>query len=678
MSTEIAEQGGGTIETKREFAKSPSIFVKNWISALDMAGKEEETWRNDAETTIRRYRTSKAGQFNILFANTQTTVPALYNSEPVPDVRRRFGDEDPDGKAVATALERGISIQAELYDFNSCMEAAVKDRQLAGRGLTRVRVVRGPNGSQRIECEPVIWDDFRRGPAKMWRDVPWIAFRHKFTRDELVELNPTIGRDIDLDASIAEPKKGDASEDPPELFKRAIVWEIWDKATGKYIFIAESYKDGPLKVEDDGYKLRDFFCVPEPLYSVRTSDTLIPVCEFMIWKPLADEVDTLTARIAAVVKVMKWRGLYDGAFSNIVEKLENLEDGQLAAADDAARAMQQGGIDKAVWMMPVVDAAKLVEALYLAREQAKNQLYELTGVADILRGSTQASETATAQQIKAQWGSLRLQEAQAEVQRYARDLMRMMADLMAEVMEPAEITAMTGIQLTPEQVQLMKGGDLRREFVIEIETDSTIRADLARAQENVAGFVTGFGTFIQAVGPAVEAGMMPAPIAVKLLTSFARNFKLGREAETTMDEWVKYLEEQAKQPPQPPPPDPKVEAEKAKAEATIQKTQLDAQRDQAKHGMEMEKMQGEAALNQQKGQLEQQKLSAQVQAEQVKAGLQQQQMTAEIQMKGAEHQMQREALQDSAQAQQAGHQINMEALKAKQAAAKAKPNGASK
>lgn len=674
MSTEIAEQGAGTIETKREFMKSPTDFCKNWMSAIEMAGKEEGTWREDAESTIKRYRKSQAGQFNILFANTQTTVPALYNSEPVPDVRRRFGDADPDGKAVATALERGISIQAELYDFNSCMEAAVKDRQLPGRGVTRVRVVKGPNGSQRIECEPVIWDDFRRGPAKLWRDVPWVAFRHRMTRDELVEMSPKHGKDVVLDVAVGEHKKDD---DLPEMFKRAIVWEIWDKAEQAVYFIAESFKDGPLMVVEDGYKLRDFFCVPEPLYAVRTSDSLVPVCEFMIWKPLADEVDTLTERIAKIVKVMKWRGLYDGAFAGLVEKLEGLEDGQLAAADDTARSMQQGGIDKAVWMMPVADAAKLVESLYLAREQAKNQLYELTGVADILRGSTQASETATAQQIKAQWGSLRLQEAQAEVQRYARDLFRMMADLMAEVMEPEEIAAMTGIQLTPPQIQLLKGGDLRREFVIEIETDSTIRADLARAQENVSGFVTGFGTFIESVGPAVEAGMMPGPIAVKLLSSFARNFKLGREAETTMDEWVKFLEEKAKQPPAPPAPDPKAEAEKVKAEATIAKTQMDGQLAQAKHGMEMEKMQGEAALAQQKGQLEQQKLGQQVQVEQVKAGLAQQQMQAEVQMKGAELQMQRESLENNAVAQQAGHQINMEALKAKQAAAK-KPNGADK
>ncbi|HEY1035004.1 MAG TPA: hypothetical protein VGE09_08485 [Pseudoxanthomonas sp.] len=667
MSTEIAEQGAGTIETKREFAKSPTDFCKNWMSAIEMAGKEEQEWCNDAESTLKRYRKSRAGQFNILFANTQTTVPALYNSEPVPDVRRRFGDDDEVGQGVATALERGISIQAELYDFNSCMEAAVKDRQLQGRGVTRVRVVKGPNGSQRIECEPVIWDDFRRGPAKLWRDVPWVAFRHRYTRDELEELSPQHGKDVELDATMGEPRKG---EDLPEMFKRAIVWEIWDKAEQAVYFIAESFKDGPLAVVEDGYKLRDFFCVPEPLYAVRTSDTLVPVCEFMIWKPLADEVDTLTARIGAIVKVMKWRGLYDGAFAGLVEKLEGLEDGQLAAADDAARSMQQGGIDKAVWMMPVADAAKLVESLYLAREQAKNQLYELTGVADILRGSTQASETATAQQIKAQWGSLRLQEAQAEVQRYARDLFRMMADLMAEVMEPAEIAAMTGIRLTPEQAKLLKGGDLRREFVIEIETDSTIRADLARAQENVAGFVTGFGTFIQSVGPAVEAGMMPPTIAVKLLSSFARNFKLGREAETALDEWQKELEQKAQQPPAPPPPDPKVEADKAKAAAAIEKTQLDAQRDQAKHGMEMEKMQGEAALAQQKHQMEQQKLGAQVQVEQVKAGLAQRQMQAEVQMSAAELEMQREGLANNAQAQQEGHRISMEALKAKQAAAK--------
>lgn len=639
--SDIAQPGSSaTVETKADFLKSPTEFAKHWLDAIAMAGTDEETWRKDAEETIKRYRASKSKAFNILYANTQTVVPALYNSEPLPDVRRRFGDEDPAGRTVATSFERAISIQCELYGFDGVMRAAVKDRQLPGRGVARVRVVVGQNGSKHIECETVQWDDYRHGPAKTRKDLPWEAFRHKMTREELVELSgPEVGGKVDLDSVVGDEKRKDKSDKLSDQFKRATVWEVWDRAECKVYFFAESFTDGPLKVLDDPYRLREFFCTPEPLYAVKTTDTLTPVCEFKIWKSLADEVDDLTARIAKVVKVAKLRGIYDGAFSDAVSKLKDLEDGELAQAADAVRTMGQEGIEKAIWLWPVDQIVKLLEGLYAAREQAKNQLYELTGVADILRGSTQASETATAQQIKAQWGSLRLQEAQAEVQRFARDLFRLMADLMAEVFEPAEIEAMSGVpfrpevpqQATPEQmmqadeqakraVSLIKGGDLQREFAIEIETDSTIRADLSRAQENVAGFVQGFGTFIQSVGPAVQAGMMPGPIAVKLLTSFARNFKLGREAETALDEWTKYLEQQAQQPPK---PDPKAEAE-------AQKVEREDQRDQRKHEREVQKMDREDQQAQVQASLDERALANKAQAAEVNADLQERALQAKV------------------------------------------------
>lgn len=606
------ERGEAAIETRAEYEKSPKLFTRHWLEAIDLAGKEEKDWVDAGEKAVERYHTTKGKSFNILYANTQTTVPALYNSEPVPDIRRRFNENDPIGKAVAMVLERAISIQCELYDFDSAMKAAVKDRQLPGRGVTRVRLVTGPEGSKHLECEPVVWSDFRRGPAKLWRDVPWIAFRHKMTREELEELSPKVGPLVELDAMLADAPKGRDRQEISDRMKRATVWEIWDKSKREVLFFAESFKDGPLLVVQDPYRLRDFFPIPRPLYAVELTDSLVPVCEFTIWKPLADEVDTLTARIASIVKVMKWRGLYHGAFAELVQRLKDLDDGELAAAEDSARAMSEGGIDKAIWMMPVADAAALVEKLYEARQVAQQQVYELTGVADILRGSTQASETATAQQIKAQWGSLRLQEAQRDVQRYARDLYRMMADLMAEAFEVPELVAMTGMQMPPESLQLLKGGDLQREFVIEVETDSTIRADLTRSQQNMGTFIQGFGQFVQSVGPAVQAGMMPGPIAVRLLGAMSRPFKLGREAEAVMDEWQRVLEQQAAQPPQPPPPDPKAEAAKVKAEADVAKTQMGMQAAQAKHGMEM------------------QKLQAQTQAEQIRTGLEMQKLEAEV------------------------------------------------
>jgi hypothetical protein len=611
-----SQEAAGTVETKADYEKNPGEFTKHWLKAIELAGEEEKDWRAQAADTLKRYTSSKSRSFNVLYANTQTTVPALYNSEPAPDVRRRFGEDDEEGQALAETIERFVSIQSELYDFNSVMKAAVKDRQLPGRGVSRMRLVSGPNGSKWVQWESIAYDDFRHGPAKTWDDVPWIAYRHKFKRDEIIEIaGKAIGDAVPLEVAVGETPQKDATN-LPDMFKRALVWEVWDREARKVYFFAEGYPNAPLKVYDDPYKLRKFWPSPKPLYQIERTESLVPVCEFTIWKPLADEVDDITKRIAGIVKVMKLRGLYSGQFENLMAKLSGLDDGEMAAADDAARTMQDGGFDKAIWMWPVDMAIQVVQGLYEAREQAKNHLYELTGVADILRGQTNANETLGAQQIKAQWGSLRLQEAQADVQRYARDCYRLMADIMG-LFAPEELAAMTGVPLGPQIVQLLQM-DLQREFVIEIETDSTIKADLSRAQQNIAGFVQGFGQFIQSVGPAVQAGMMPPEIAVKLLTAFARSFKLGREAESALDAWEKFLEQKAQQPPQPDPQQQaaqvKAEAEKQRAAADVQKTQLDMQAGQQEHAQKMQQTQMAGQVAVLKHQLDLQGLQAKVAA----------------------------------------------------------------
>jgi hypothetical protein len=463
---------GGTVEVKAETTKSPSEFAKFWLQAIELASTDEGDWRKDGEDCLKRYARGKATGFNILYANTQTTVPALYNSEPSPDVRRRFDIAQPTPPPTPpqqqpqpgmpppqpdpAAMQAMMAFQQQMQRSSRsrrtasryarpssapcrCRASATTStapcRRLSAIGsfpAAALPVSASPSAptAPRRWCEPVQWDDFRHGPGKTFDDWPWVSFAHKLTREELEALNKKIGGIVKLDAAVGDsPVK--PGQTVPDSFKRAKVWEVWDKDTRQVYWFAESFDDGPLKVDEDPYELRDFLPIPEPLYQVKRTNTSTPVCEFTLWKALADEVDEITTRIIGLIKVMKAKGLYDGAYAGIVEKLARLDDGELAAADDAGRSMAQGGIDKAIWMWPIETIAKAVEQLYIARDQAKQAVFEFTGVADIQRGQTDPNETLGAQQLKAQWGSLRLQEAQRDVQRYARDLYRLMADLMA-------------------------------------------------------------------------------------------------------------------------------------------------------------------------------------------------------------------------------------------------------
>lgn len=628
----------GTLETPADAGKGGPGVVALWLDAIALADREEKHWRERGDAVVRIYRGDAKGdaavernvqrKFNILYSNTETLAPAVYNSTPIPDVRRRFRDKDPAGRVAAQVLERGLSYSIDVHGFDARMEAAVKDTLLPGRGVVRVRYEPeiGPDNSivaEVVKCDAVDWKAFRRGPGRFWDDVPWVAFEHFLTRAEFEKLNKRIGATIDLDCTVTDDR-GQAGRDtpPPEVFKRGRCWEIWDKEAKQVLFIAPSHTDGPIVQLDDPLGLSGFFPVPRPLYGIETPGNLVPIPVYQAYRGLAEDLEDVSRRISALTKALRWRGAYiDPAIGDFLSKFEDLEDGGMAPVENPAAAMQAGGLDKAFWFQPIEVLVNVLVRLYEAREQLKMAIYEITGISDIVRGASHASETATAQQIKTQWGSLRIQKLQREVQRFARDLLRMKAEIIAEKFQPATIFQMAGMNLpttaqlqmaqmqgqqvppdtvTQEQVIELLRNQTLRDYRVDIETDSTIRADLTRDQQNIAQFVQGFGSFIQAIGPAVQAGFVPMPAAATLLKSFSRSFKLGRDAEDAIEDLGEV------QPPQQPQQADPAQAEQAKQQGEAQRHQQQMAADQQASQMKVladrqaaqEKLQADMAMEQ--------------------------------------------------------------------------------
>ena len=469
MSTsysDVAIDGSGQYETKRETEVKGESFVARWLAELELASNEEKDWRKEAEEARNIYRAEKEGanrRFNIQFSNVTTECAALYNSTPVPDVRPRYNDQDELSRLASQTIERSLSYSLDSYDFDTTAKAVVQDMRLAGRGIARVRYCPYDYQGRIYEevcCEHVLWKHFRRGPATCWSDVPWVAFELFLTRDQLMELAPEKGGSVNLDFALTEGEiKADA---PPNVFRRARVWEIWDKATRKVIFIAPSYSNAPLRTEDDPLALLGFFPVPEPVYAIRTSDSLVPVCPFRIIKPLADELEEVTLRIQALIRVIKWRGYQHPALPSF-ERLEEAMDGELLpATEDVLSLVQGGGLDKFVWLMPLDTAINALQQLYVQREQIKQTIFEVSGLSDIMRGSSDPQETLGAQEIKAQFGSMRTQEQQRDVQRLCRDLFRLKAEIICNTFDPSNIQMMTGMKQPSQQEVQMAQAQLQQ------------------------------------------------------------------------------------------------------------------------------------------------------------------------------------------------------------------------
>ena len=92
--------------------------AKKWRKELSDAKKREQDWCDKSKKLWDLYRGNEKtrNSFNILYSNTDILAPSLLNSAPVPDVRRRFRDDDPLGKAVSTVMERALSVVCDQDD----------------------------------------------------------------------------------------------------------------------------------------------------------------------------------------------------------------------------------------------------------------------------------------------------------------------------------------------------------------------------------------------------------------------------------------------------------------------------------------------------------------------------------------------------------------------------------
>ena len=597
-----------TMETPADAGKGLPGVVNRWVTELDLADKQEADWRKRAKDTEARYRDEKVdaknpgrysgtNRFNILYSNIQTICPTLYNQSPLPDVRRRYRDADPIGKEVSEVLERCLSFTMDDCDFDRYMRLAVKDQQLCGRGITRVRYnpafadetdeISGDSyeslQGEEVKFEHVNWADFRHGPGRTWEEVQWIAFRHLMTRDELKsKFGDKMGEEVQLDYSPMgmEEKDGDPITD---TFKRATVWEIWARPQKEVLFISKTLKERPLKTEPDPLQLKDFFPTPRPLYAMESTDSLVPVEPFRFYRDQADELDKITVRISGIIAACKVRGIYDSTITemqNIMDASENM----MIPAQDVLPLMQSGGLENAIWMWPIERIAGILGQLYVQREQIKTTIYEITGIADIMRGSSIAAETLGAQQLKVQFGTMRRDESRRDVQRYARDLIRIAAEIISEYFTPESLQMMTDIKLPSmeekqhvqmllqsqqmamqnqpppqpgqppapppeippeimeilekptwgECIQLLRD-DKQRSFRVDIETDSTISGDYAADQKAITELLQGVSAFINDAGPAVTAGYLPIEAAKAMIMAAVRRFRLGREVEDALD-----------------------------------------------------------------------------------------------------------------------------------------------
>lgn len=659
---------------------------KAWCAEIEDAMKREKTYRKLGRECVDLYEAKKPDEtpFSILYSNTETLLPAVYNSRPIPIVTRRFKDADPVGKCVAEVSTRTlkylIDCEDEDYDtFDELMPAAVLDGLVTNRGVTRFKFSPGKDGYAESVCgEAVRWDKFFHGYARTWKKVPWIGFEWDMTEEEVLQnFGAKINRMEFNFSDQSDESENARSETKEELtgVRTYKVYEIWNKEDRTVLFVSPCYKKGILRKVKDPLGLVSFYPIPKPLNFMRKITTLVPTPLYEHYKSQAKELNELTRRLKAIIRAVKYRGFYNSTI-DAIEKMLEADDNTFIPVENVAALGENPNLSHTIWVTPVNELVQTAQSLYQQREQCKQVIYEITGVSDILRGASVASETATAQNIKNQWGTLRLKRMQKEVQRYCRDALSIILEIAAAKFDTETFIQMTGLpfftqekkqqlemmgqqvaqqaqaqgqqppQIPPEVQIAMKAptweeitaalkDDTVRMYKTDIETNSTLDAEAAQDKQDIAELMTALSQLLNAIGPLVEKGIMPFDIAKGMMLTISRRYNFGSQLEDALNGMT------APQPQEDEGSKADAEVAKIEAQAKIQEIQMKMQMEKEKHQMEMAKLQEEAKISQMELEIKRQELE-----------LQKQSLAAKTQAEGLKHQQRIQQIQAAALAKQ--------------------------
>jgi hypothetical protein len=502
------------------------------------------------------------------------------------------GPSPEDIDTAAAVMEKALEIVVQEEGSHEAVKSAIKDVLLPGRGVCRVRwnpklvdqpVMAGdgatplPTGAvpgapppmetkkiwETTNIEYVYWEDFLCDPVRQAVDMKWIAFRHLFTSAELInEFQGT----PEFDKIVATGKidsllkwtEESAAKSPPsggswtksaeklgDAIRKAMVWEIWDRtdpANPRIIWFMRDSGGMDLRIDPDSLQLQGFFPIPDPMLSISTSDTRIPRPFYDIYAKLSEDLESTSVRISNLTKQIKVRGAYNAASSDIAALL-TADDQKMIPVDGVD--MINGGLQNHIWMVPIDLWMQAHDKLLMSRESQKQSIYEIMGISDIMRGATKASETATAQRIKGSMGVVRLQDQKNAAANFARDLMRLQAEIIAQNFDATTLTKMTGEDVTPPVLAILRD-DFTRTCAIDIESDSTVEVDEQTEQQSMAQIMQSVQMVMMGTGQMLQTGIFPPPqtiqFSIELLRMFLHPVRNSRGVIELLDDFKEQLD----------------------------------------------------------------------------------------------------------------------------------------
>lgn len=477
------------------------------LNALSKAYNEpdQETWRSTCETIERAYYNNGGRAWyggagllgevplnqgdnglDLFWSSYQVLKPAVYAKPPRPAVAAIFKDSDRVKEVAAELLERVSTVALMQEDMDLKMQHTRDDVLFFGRGVLWCSYI--SKDGQKACVEFVDREDFRHENARTWEAVGWAAKRSwlskedaaaRFGAEKADRLKYKVHRDDYM-----------TSDNNESYERKAGIWELWHKAHNKVYWVSDGCQD-ILDVSDPMFEVDGFFPCPRPAYSDTRLRTLTPIPDWTRYADHYHQINVLTNRIYTLLDMVKLKGFVpSGGDAAEAMKAALAMNDNVSIVGVPGAQLVAGQNDLITWL-PLEMIAQTIQGCIEARNHLIDDYYQLSGISDIMRGATEAQETLGAQQLKSQYGSVRVQEKVQELQRIAADVVRIVAQIAAQ-----KFTAKTLLDMSQMDIRTQAQIDKRiREIedaaaeelkAVGAQVKEEAQAAVAKMQEAVA------------------------------------------------------------------------------------------------------------------------------------------------------------------------------------------------
>lgn len=443
---------------------------KAWLNLLAESEDAFEAWNDHCDNIDKQFanleRLAKNGrdkEFQMFWANCEVLKPSIYARPPVPVVTSKFKDRRPVYQAAAELMERCCVVAFDLTRINDLMLLVRDDLSMNSRGVAWCRYESSEGGD--YDTERVCIDfkdrrDFLHSISRNWREVTWVAGASYLTRGEARKRFKETSGDAYQQAEYKVDKEA-KNVGGADNRERAKFWEIWDKSNKRVVWVAAGVE---VVLDEDAahLKLQDYFPCPKPAYGTVQRRSLVPVPDVLQYRDQLEEINLLTGRIHALSDAVEMKGFYPaggGEIANAINTAIAIKNPGIVMVPISNWAAFGGSKEVVIWM-PIAEIATTITALVALRKQVIDDIYQIMGLSDIMRGATDPNETLGAQQLKTQYGSTRIRDKQQELVRFARDLVEISSQIITEKFDPATMIEMSQTQLPTQQMQEQKAQQL--------------------------------------------------------------------------------------------------------------------------------------------------------------------------------------------------------------------------